>query len=126
MNPFLSYEAAIPLIIAEQPSQIMRHREVRPDSFSNPVPHIAGPYTVRIEPIKQGANEVFDEKGTVAKILFTMVGYNLPRMLQVNGKLAPLFLPDDTITDHEGNKYKVRSPQFCRGKVVQVTLELRA
>ncbi len=124
MDPFKSFEAALPAIIAESPSQIMRTRETAADTFRGPTPYTAGPFNVRIEPAKAANQPVFDEKGTTVLALFEMVGYNLPRTVQENGKTVPLFRLEDTITDDQGNTYRVVSPQYVRGKVVQLTLAL--
>lgn len=126
IDPFKSFEAALPAIIAESPSQIMRYRETATDTFRGPQLFTAGPYTVRIEPFRQASvQDVFDEKGNVAGLLFQMVGYNLPRSLEEAGTVVPLFKLNDTVTDQDGNTYRVVAPQFVRGKVVWVTLELR-
>lgn len=125
VDPFKSFEAALPTIIAESPSQIMRRRETAEDTFRGTTIYTAGPYTVRIEPFRQTGQDVFDEKGNVAVLLFQMVGYNLPRTLEEGGIVVPLFKLNDTVTDQEGNTYRVAAPQFVRGKVVWVTLELR-
>ena len=104
----------------------MRKRETATDTFRGPTVYTAGPYTVRIEPFRQAsAQDVFDEKGNVAVLLFQMVGHNLPRTLDEGGVVVPLFKLNDTVTDQEGNTYRVAAPQFVRGKVVWVTLELR-
>jgi hypothetical protein len=125
-NPFASLEAAMPTIIAESPSSILRVRETAADTFHAPVPYTQGPYTVRIEPAKSANQPVFDEKGTSVVSLFELVGYNLPKNVQENGSTVPLFRLDDKITDDQGNVFRVVSPQFVRGKVVQVTLALRS
>lgn len=126
INPFASFEAALPSIIAENPRSIMRKRETATDTFHEPVTYTQGPYTVRIEPYPQGsAKDVWDEKGGVAIQLFQMVCYNLPKNVEEGGATAPLFKLNDTITDDQGNTYRVCSPQFKQGKVTQVTLELR-
>lgn len=124
-NPFLAFETALPSIINERPSQIMRLRETRSNSFGSFVNYTAGPYIVRIEPMKQAGTQVYDEKGTVASVWFVLLGYNLPRTLEEGGQVVPLFRPEDQITDNEGNVYVVRSPQYCQGKMVQVTIALR-
>src|SRR5262245_29830225 len=123
-NPFSSFEAALPAIIAENPSQIMRVRETASDTFRGPIPYTQGPYTVRIEPAKSANQPVFDEKGTSVISLFEMVGYNLPKNVLENGATVPLFKLEDQITDDQGNVFHVVSPQFVRGKMVQVTLAL--
>src|SRR5262245_734179 len=125
-NPFTSFEAALPAIIAESPSQIMRVRETASDTFRGPIPYTQGPYTVRIEPAKSANQPVFDEKGTSVVSLFEMVGHNLPRTVQENGVTVPLFKLEDQVTDNFGNVFRVVSPQVVRGKVVQVTLALRS
>ena|SRR5258706_5281979 len=124
-NPFSSFEAALPAIIAESPSQIMRVRKTADDTFRGPVPYTQGPYTVRIEPAKTGNQPVFDEKGTSVLMLFELVGHNLPKNVEEGGHTVPLFKLDDQITDDQSNVFRVVSPQFVRGKVVQVTLALR-
>jgi hypothetical protein len=124
-DPFLKFEAALPSIIADNPSQITRYRETRIDSFGDVTVFTAGPYNVRIEPINRAQGETWDEKGSAVKRLFELVGYNLPRNLEEAGKAVPLFKHGDTILDHHGNRYTVVAPQYVRGKMVQVTLELR-
>ena len=126
-DPFLSFEAALPAIIAESPSQVIRYRDYAGDPF-RPTSNIytAGPYTVRIEPFKAAtAADIWDEKGQVAHILFQMVGHNLPAHLDQAGQMVPLFKLDDKVVDQYGNEYRVAAPQYARGKVMQVTLELR-
>lgn len=126
VDPFASFEAALPYVIAEHPSLINRTREVAADTFHTPQNYLAGTYTVRIEPMKQGsANDIWDEKGGVARLLFTMLGYDLPKTVQQAGVPVPTFQLNDTITDTDGNVYRVAAPQFLRGKMVQLTLELR-
>lgn len=125
-DPFKSFEAALPYVIAEQPSLINRTREVAADTFHAPQTYTAGTYTVRIEPMKQGsAKDLWDEKGGVAVLLFTLVGYNLPKTVVQAGATVPTFQLNDIITDTDGNTYRVAAPQFIRGKMVQLTLELR-
>lgn len=122
---FLRFAAALPGIIAQNPSQITRQREVHLDSFGVPSVLTAGPYTVRIEPMNRAQGETWDEKGSAVRRLFELVGHNLPRSLEENGRVVPLFKHADTIIDHEGNRYAVVAPQYVRGPMVQVTLELR-
>lgn len=124
-NPFLSFEAALPGIIAEKPKSIMRSRETTVDTLKGPTVYTAGPYTVRIEPMAQGRGDTWDEKGNVARLLFQMVAHNLPRTVQEGGVVVPTFKVNDTITDNEGNIYIVVSPQYVEGKVLQLTLALR-
>jgi hypothetical protein len=125
-DPFASFEAALPAIIAEHPSQIMRVREVTTDTFRDPAPFTAGPYTVRIEPMKAtSAKDIWDEKGSTAVLLFEMIGHNLPAKILQNGALVPLFKLGDQVTDQDDNVYRVAAPQFVRGKFVKLTLELR-
>jgi hypothetical protein len=125
VDPFLSFEAALPSIIAESPSQILRVRETAADSFHAAIPYTQGPYSVRIEPMKAGtAKDVWDEKGGNAVMLFEMIGYNLPTTVTEGGVTVKLFKPNDTVTDQDGNVYRVASPQYVRGKFRKVTLEL--
>jgi len=127
VNPFTAFEAALPSIIAESPSQIIRYREYASDTFRNITNnYVAGPYTVRIEPYKAAtAQDIWDEKGNTAHILFQMVCYNLPALIEHGGAMQPLFKLDDKVTDQSGNNYRVVAPQYVRGKLTQVTLELR-
>ncbi len=125
-TPFASFEAALPFVIAEQPSLVNRTREVAVDTFHTPNTYLAGTYQVRIEPLKQGStNDIWDEKGGVARMLFVMLGYNLPKTVVQAGVPVPTFQLNDTITDTDGNVYRVAAPQYIRGKMVQLTLELR-
>jgi hypothetical protein len=125
-DPFKSFEAMLPIIIAEAPSQVMRRREVAADTFRDPQVYTAGPYTVRIEPYNsRSTGDVWDEKGQVATQLFQLVGHSLPKTVRQNGEDAPLFKLDDRITDQDGNVYRVAGAPFHRGKVVQVLLALR-
>lgn len=126
-DPFLSFEAALPSIIAESPSQVTRYREYFADTFRTiTAVYTAGPYTVRIEPYKRTSmQDVWDEKGNVAILLFQLVGHNLPATVDHGGVIQPLFKLDDRVLDQYGNNYRVAAPQYVRGKVVQVTLELR-
>lgn len=124
-NPFLSFEAALPGIIAEKPKTIMRSRETNTDTFKGPTVFTAGPFTVRIEPMGQGRSDTWDEKGNVARVLFQLVGHNIPRITQENGVLVPMFKLNDTVTDNEGNTYVVVAPQYVEGKMLQLTLALR-
>lgn len=125
-DPFLSFEAALPYIIAESPSLINRTREVAVDTFHTPQTYLAGTYQVRIEPMKVlSAKDVWDEKGGVAVLLYTLLGYNLPKTVVQAGVPVPTFALNDTVTDTDGNVYRVAAPQYVRGKMVQLTLELR-
>lgn len=126
MNPFLAFEAALPAIISESPSSILRRRETLTDTFDIPAVYIAGPYTVRIEPFVTGKGDVYDEKGSVSMLQFQLVGHSLPRMVEEGGASAALFMLNDVITDQDSNRYRVSAPPYWRGKVVWVTLELRA
>lgn len=126
VDPFKSFEAALPSIIAESPSQIMRQREVVTDTFKGPQVYQAGPYTVRIEPYGgRGDEDTWDEKGSSVSRRFALVGYNLPVTVLEAGNPVPVFKLNDAITDNWGNTFRVVSPQFVRGKVVQLALELR-
>jgi hypothetical protein len=124
-NAFKSFEAALPAIIAERPKTVMRRREKNLDTFKGPQAYTAGPFTVRIEAMAAGGSEVWDEKGQVARRLFLMLGHNLPRTVEEGGVPVPLFQVNDEITDGDGNRYVVSSPQYVEGKMVQVTLTLR-
>jgi hypothetical protein len=125
-DPFKSFEAALPGIIAERPKQIIRRRESpAADTFHAPQDYTAGPYTLRIEPMNQNGSEVWDEKGQVARRLFVALGYNLPRTVEEGGRVVPLFQLNDEITDQDDNRYTVSAPQYCEGKMVQLTLALR-
>ena len=124
-NAFKSFEAALPLLIAERPKTVMLRRETNQDTFNVPQAYTAGPFTVRIEPLLSGGSEVWDEKGQVARRLFLMLGHNLPRTIEEGGVPQQLFRINDEITDAEGNRYVVVSPQVVEGKMVQVTLALR-
>lgn len=126
IDPHLSFEAALPAIIDESPSAITREREVHGDSFSGSVKRTAGSYRVRIDPMKTTmAKDTYDEKGSVATLLFQMVGLDLPVKLTEGGISGPLFQLNDTITDQWGNKYRVAAPQYVKNRTVIVTLELR-
>lgn len=126
VDPFLSFEAALPAIIAEHPSLVNRTRETAADTFHSPQIYTAGTYQVRIEPLKAGsASDIWDEKGATARLLFTLLGYNIPRTVTEGGKDVPTFRLNDTITDTDGNVFTVVAPQFIRGKMVQLVLELR-
>ena len=126
MDPFKSFEAALPNIIAESPSSILRYRELVTDTFREGVTYTAGPYTMRIEPFRQATTkDIWDEKGGVAILLFQAAGHNLPRTVIHAGLTVPLFQLNDTITDQHGNTYRIAAPPYWRGKMVQLTLELR-
>jgi len=126
VDPFLSFEAALPYIIAEHTSLVNRTREVAADTFHAAQNYFVGTYAVRIEPMKVGStNDIWDEKGGVARVLFTMLGYDLPKTVVQAGAPVPTFQLNDTVTDTDGNVYRVAAPQFLRGKMVQLTLELR-
>ncbi len=126
-DPFAAFEAALPIIIAESPSDVLRYRSYAADTFRDPTDnYVAGPYSVRIEPYKAATSQdVWDEKGSVARLLFQMVCYNLPDKIEHEGVLQPLFQLDDRVEDQHGNAYRVVAPQYVRGKLTQVTLELR-
>ena len=109
VDPFKSFEAALPSIIAENPSQVIRYREHLDDTFRHTTDmYTAGPYAVRIEPYKAAtAADIWDEKGNVAHILFQMVGYNLPPSVEHEGAIelldagAPEELGDDRLAGQQ-------------------------
>ena len=126
-DPFKSFEAALPGIIAESPTQIIRYREYVADTFRNTTAnYTVGPYTVRVEPMKAATSQdIWDEKGNVAHLLFQMVCHGIPAKVDHGGVLQPMFKLGDKVVDEHDNEYRVVAPQFSRGKVLQVTLELR-
>lgn len=127
VDPFAAFEAALPSIIAESPSQIIRYREHLDDPFRQTTDvYTAGPYTVRLEPFRAATvADIWDEKGGVAHLLFQMLGYNIPPQVEHEGVQQPMFRLNDKIVDQAGNEYRVVAPQYVRGKLTQVTLELR-
>lgn len=112
------------MIVADKSSSVTRTRETSVDKFRGKTDVTIGPLRVRIEPFRATrVPGVYDEKGTSATVAFILLAVDLPRY-QDTQQEVPTFKLLDTLTDQDGNKYRVTSPPLYDGPVVECNLEL--